>query len=185
MQFLEIVMIAIGLAMDAFAVSICKSLSIKKTNIKSIVIIALYFGIFQAFMPILGYNLGKSFESYVVQIDHWITFILLSFIGINMIREAFNNENQNNEDISYKTMLPLAIATSIDALAVGITYAFLNVNIVISSTIIGVTTFIISGIGVIIGGKIGNTYGKKAEFIGGLMLIFIGIKILIEHLQII
>ena len=183
MGIIEIFLIGLGLAMDAFAVSICRGLSVKKINLKKICVIGSYFGIFQAGMPALGYFLGKSFETYVIQIDHWIAFILLSFIGINMIREALSKEiEENNSDLSFKTMLILAVATSIDALAVGITFAFLKVDIMLSSLIIGITTFIISSIGVIIGNKFGNKYGKRAELFGGIILIIIGAKILLEHL---
>lgn len=178
-----IILIAIGLAMDAFAVSVCKGLSMKKISIKKLLIIALYFGFFQALMPVIGYFLGESFESLVTSIDHWIALILLSFIGINMIREAFGKEEDNkNDDTSFKTMIILAIATSIDALAVGITFAFLEINIFVIATIIGVITFIISAIGVIIGNKFGDKYEKKAEIFGGAILILMGIKILFEHL---
>lgn len=182
MGIIEIIMIAIGLAMDAFAVAVSKGISIKNINSKSILIISIYFGVFQALMPILGYLLGVNFETYVVQIDHWIAFILLSYIGISMMKEAFGKEDNSNEDLSIKAMLPLAIATSIDALAIGITFAFLQVNIISSSAIIGTITFAISCMGVIVGNKFRGTYGKKAELLGGVILIIIGIKILIEHL---
>lgn len=184
MKLVEIFLIGIGLAMDAFAVSICKGLSMKKANWKKTCIIGIYFGIFQAGMPIVGYFLGKGFESFVTQIDHWIAFILLGFIGINMIREAFNKEKEEtNDDTSFKTMVILAIATSIDALAIGITFAFLRVDIMLSACIIGIITFLISILGVFIGNKFGNKFDKKAEFLGGLILILIGIKILFEHLH--
>lgn len=186
MEILEIFLISVGLAMDAFAVSICKGLSMKKVDIKKMCIIGLYFGIFQAGMPVIGYFLGKGFESFVTQIDHWIAFTLLSFIGINMIREALSKkEEETSDDLSFKTMIILSIATSIDALAIGITFAFLNVNILVSSLIIGIITFIISGIGVVIGNKFGNKYEKRAEVFGGIVLILMGIKILLEHLGII
>lgn len=183
MKILEIFLIGIGLAMDAFAVSICKGLSINKIDIKKICMVGAYFGIFQAIMPLLGYFFAKGFECFVVQIDHWIAFILLLFIGISMIKEAFSNKNEEkNDDISFKTMIILALATSIDALAIGITFAFLKVNILISATVIGVTTFIISSIGVIIGSRFGDMFGNKAKFLGGIILISIGVKILLEHL---
>lgn len=182
-MLIEIFAIAIGLAMDAFAVSICKGLSMKKINIKKMLIIGLYFGIFQAGMPIIGYILGESFEGFVTSIDHWIALILLSFIGINMIKEAFERQEEpSNDDTSFKTMVILAIATSIDALAIGITLAFLETNIWSAAFIIGIVTFVISAIGVIIGNKFGNRFEKKAEIFGGTVLILIGIKILIEHL---
>lgn len=182
MDILEILIIAIGLAMDAFAVSISKGMTIKKLTVRNITTVSLYFGVFQAFMPFLGYILGKSFESYVMHIDHWIAFILLSFIGANMIKEAFSDKDIKKPEICVKEMLPLAIATSIDALAIGITFAFLKVNILYSTTIIGIVTFIISGIGVLIGNRFGKKYGKKSELLGGIILIAMGIKILIEHL---
>ncbi len=179
-----IILIAIGLAMDAFAVSVCKGLSMKKISIKKLLIIALYFGIFQALMPVIGYFLGESFENLVTSIDHWIAFILLLFIGINMLKEAFgkSEDDNKNDDTGFKTMIILGLATSIDALAVGITFAFLEINIFVIATIIGVITFIISAIGVVIGNKFGDKYEKKAEILGGVILILIGIKILLEHL---
>lgn len=179
-----IFLIAVGLAMDAFAVSICKGLSMKKISLKKLLIIALYFGVFQAIMPVIGYFLGESFETFVTSIDHWIALVLLSFIGINMIREAVgkSEEDNKNDDTSFKTMLILAVATSIDALAVGITFAFLETNIIIIASIIGVVTFAISAIGVIVGNKFGDKYEKRAEIFGGVILILMGIKILLEHL---
>lgn len=184
MGILEILLIAIGLAMDAFAVSICKGLSMKKMNWKKAIIVAGYFGVFQGLMPIIGYLLGATFESLVSQIDHWIGFILLSFIGINMIKDGISSEIDNyNDCVNFKTMIVLAVATSIDALVVGITFAFLNTNIIMASLIITVITFIICVIGVKIGNKFGNKYEKKAEIAGGAILIIIGIKILLEHLN--
>ena len=170
--------------MDAFAVSICKGLSMKKLYLKNIIIIALYFGIFQMLMPIIGYFLGSTFQNFVINIDHWIAFILLSGIGINMIKEAKEKENYNDK-IDLKTMSILAIATSIDALAVGITFAFLETNIIKAVLIIGIITFFISLLGVKIGNKFGDKFQDKAEIIGGAVLILIGIKILLEHLNII
>ena len=183
---LEILLISIGLAMDAFAVSICKGLSMRTMNWKKTIIIGLYFGIFQALMPVIGYFLGATFESLVTKIDHWIAFVLLVFIGSNMLKETFGkNEEQHDDSVDFKTMLILAIATSIDALAVGITFAFLQVNIILAVTMIGIVTFVISVIGVKIGNKFGNKYERNAEFVGGLILIFMGVKILLEHLGII
>lgn len=183
MKISGIIVIAIGLAMDAFAVSICKGLSMRKMNWKKGIIIGLYFGIFQGVMPLLGYLLGVGFKDKVEGIDHWIAFILLLAIGINMIKEAFSKEDEcTNDSINFKEMVVLAIATSIDALAVGITMAFLNVNIMISILIITAITFIISIIGVKIGNIFGDKYEKKAEFSGGIILILMGIKILLEHL---
>ena len=186
MSLLEIILIGIGLAMDAFAVSICKGLSMKKMNWKKAIIVGLYFGFFQGLMPVIGYFLGTNFESYITSIDHWIAFILLATIGINMLKEAFSKDcEDNNDSVDFKTMIILAIATSIDALAVGITFAFLKTNILISTIIIGILTFVISLIGVKLGNKFGDKYERKAEVVGGLILILIGVKILLEHLGII
>lgn len=186
MGLLEIVLIGIGLAMDAFAVSICKGLSMKKLEFKKTIIIALYFGIFQAIMPVAGYFLGVNFQSLVTSIDHWIAFILLAVIGGNMIKESFDDEEEKrNDKVDFKTMIVLAIATSIDALAVGITFAFLKVNIILSVTFIGIITFIISILGVKIGNKFGDKFQNKAELVGGIILILMGFKILLEHLGII
>ena len=183
MKAIEIVLIAIALGMDAFAVSICKGLAMKKMNIKKTIIIGMYFGIFQAIMPIIGYFLGIKCQNVIVSIDHWIAFILLCAIGLNMIKEAFSNEDENiNDLVDIKTMSILAIATSIDALAVGITFAFLQVNIVSAVSIIGIITFAISIIGVKLGNVFGTKYEKNAEIIGGSILILMGLKILIEHL---
>lgn len=186
MSIIEIIFIGISLAMDAFAVSICKGLSVKKMSYKNAIKCGLYFGIFQALMPLLGFLLGSTFKNIIEQIDHWIAFILLLIIGINMIKEAFDNDDKNkNDDMSFKTMLMLAIATSIDALAVGITFSFLEVNILMAIIIIGVITFIISFAGVAIGNIFGSKYENKAKIFGGVVLILIGLKILLEHLNII
>lgn len=182
MGIVEILFIGIGLAMDAFAVSICKGLSMKKLNFKKMLIIGFYFGAFQALMPVIGYFLGKGFEGFVSSIDHWIAFILLSFIGANMIKDAFKGEECANDDVSFKEMVVLAIATSIDALAIGITFAFLKVNILLAVVLIGIVTFAISSIGVVIGNMFGNKFEKKAKIFGGVILILMGVKILIEHL---
>ena len=183
MTILEILLIAIGLAMDAFAVSICKGLSMEKMNWKKALIVGTYFGIFQALMPIIGYFLESTFEDLVTHIDHWIAFVLLVAIGGNMLKEAFANNSENcNDNVDFKTMSILAIATSIDALAIGITFAFLQANIWISAIIIGIVTFAISIIGVKIGNKFGDRYERRAEIVGGFILIFMGIKILLEHL---
>ena len=185
MEITEIILISLGLAMDAFAVSVCKGLSMKKMNWKKAIIIGLWFCIFQAGMPAIGYILGSKFEHLIVSIDHWIIFALLSFIGIKMIKESFRKDSENcNDDIRFKTMFVLALATSIDALAVGITFAFLEINIVLAVLMIGMITWIISIWGVRIGNRFGDKYENKAEFAGGVILILIGIKILLEHLQI-
>ncbi len=185
MGLIEISIIGISLAMDAFAVSVCKGLSMTKMNWKKAIIIAAYFGFFQAIMPIIGYCLGFAFSGVVESIDHWIAFILLGIIGINMIKESTDDEIEKRNDIvDLKTMLPLAIATSIDALAVGITFAIFKANLLISAIIIGVITFIISLMGVKIGNKFGDKFQNKAELVGGTILILIGIRILLEHLNI-
>lgn len=186
MGILELFLIAIGLAMDAFAVSVCKGLSFKEMSYKKAIIIGVYFGVFQALMPAIGYFLGTTFESLVTQIDHWIAFILLGFIGINMLKEAFGKDKEEaNDKVDFKTMIVLAIATSIDALAVGITFAFLKVKVMMATLLIGIITFGLSVIGVKIGNKFGNKYEKNAEATGGILLILMGIKILLEHLGII
>ena len=186
MELFEIVVIGIGLAMDAFAVSVCKGLSMKKIEWRKAIIIALYFGIFQALMPVLGFFLGSAFSTFVKQVDHWIAFILLAIIGGNMIKESNDDEEEKrNSNIDVKTMIGLAVATSIDALAVGVTFAFFEVNLLLAISIIGIITFVLSVIGVIIGNKFGDKFQNRAELAGGIILIIIGIKILIEHLGII
>lgn len=183
MGIIELIILSIGLAMDALAVAICKGLSMAKMSWKKACIVGAYFGIFQAGMPLIGYLLGINFQSKITHIDHWIAFILLGIIGINMIKEAISNkEDKSNDSVKFKDMIILAIATSIDALAVGITFAFLNVDILIAITLIGVITFIISVVGVKIGNIFGDKYEKKAELAGGLILILLGLKILLEHL---
>ncbi len=186
MGVLAIIMIAIGLAMDAFSVAICKGLSMKKFDMKKALIIGSYFGIFQGIMPVIGFLLGSSFSTIIEKYDHWIAFALLVLIGINMIREAFGKEDDEstNDSVDFKSMIWLAIATSIDALTVGITFSFLNVNILFAALMIGVITFILSVLGVLIGNKFGSKYEKKAQIVGGIILILMGIKILIEHLGI-
>lgn len=183
MELIELVILSIGLAMDAFAISICKGLAMQKMKWKNAIIIGAYFGIFQALMPLIGYFLGINFEKAITNVDHWIAFGLLTVIGINMIKEAYSKEKEeSNDSIKFKDMLILAIATSIDALAVGITFAFLKVDIIPAVSIIGIITFAISIIGVKIGNVFGDKYEKKAELAGGIILILLGIKILIEHL---
>lgn len=183
MSFITILSIAIALSMDAFSVSICKGLTTKLFSIKTAVLCGLWFGGFQALMPVIGYFLGVQFESLITSIDHWIAFGLLFLIGLNMIREAFDDEDDKNATKNdVKTMFLLAIATSIDALAVGVTFAFLQVGIWKAILIIGVTTFVFSFVGVAIGNFFGSKYSKPASIIGGVILIFIGSKILFEHL---
>ena len=185
--FIEFFLIGVGLSMDAFAVSVCKGLAMKKVNKKQAVIIGLYFGGFQALMPLIGWFLGVRFQKYITSIDHWIAFGLLVFIGGKMILEAIRDTEvqeikEKDPPIDYKEMFVLAIATSIDALAVGITFAFLDTPIVEAVIIIGVTTFILSILGVVVGNFFGTRYKKKAEIAGGIILVLIGLKILLEHL---
>ena len=226
MGLLELFILAIGLSMDAFAVSICKGLALPKINLKSAGIVGLWFGAFQALMPLIGYLLGVNFRSYIVSIDHWIAFVLLALIGANMIKEALSDDDEEEEAeirnlkrgpeegiigvcsldscsisptgqvalsradngikeiLGFKTMFLLAVATSIDALAMGVTFAFLNVNIIPAISFIGVVTFTCSAIGVKIGNIFGLKYKSKAEIAGGVILILLGCKILIEHLGI-
>ena len=186
MSFFDLFLIALALSMDAFAVAICKGLSVKKVGAKHILTAGVYFGGFQALMPLIGFVLGYKFERFIVSVDHWIAFVLLAVIGGNMIKEALVGEDDEvNDSFSFKTMLPLALATSIDALAVGISFAFLGVDIVTAALLIGVTTFVISGAGIVVGNIFGAKYKSKAELAGGIVLILIGLKILLEHLGII
>lgn len=183
MSMLELFLIAVGLSMDAFAVSICKGLSMRRMSWKGAVIIGLYFGGFQALMPFIGYLLGSQFQNAIANFDHWIAFFLLSVIGINMIQESLNKEEEScSASLDFRNMIVLAVATSIDALAVGITFAFLRVNIIPAVSFIGSTTFILSIVGVKVGNVFGSRYKSRAEMAGGTILILIGIKILIEHL---
>ncbi|WP_297133813.1 manganese efflux pump MntP [Terrisporobacter sp.] len=194
MSLIELFVIAVGLSMDAFAVAICKGLSLRKVSLKECTKVGLYFGGFQGGMPLIGFILGVQFKDYIVSIDHWIAFILLSFIGINMIRESREKDDEKGvvdlaevaageeNELGFKSMIMLSIATSIDALAVGVTFAFLQVDIIPAVSFIGIVTFILSMIGVKVGNIFGVKYKSKAEFAGGLILILMGIKILIEHL---
>lgn len=185
MNLIQIVLIGVGLSMDAFAVSVCKGLKMKKVNYRHSFIIALFFGGFQALMPLIGWFIGKQFEKYIVKFDHWIAFALLAFIGGKMLWESIKSEGDScHVSFSIKELFVLAIATSIDALAVGITFAFLKTNIWLSISVIGVLTFIIAFLGVLIGNRFGARYKNKAEFAGGVILILIGLKILFEHLGI-
>lgn len=187
---IELFLLGVGLSMDAFAVSVCKGLGMRKLNKKQALIIGLYFGGFQALMPFVGWLLGSQFQKYITSIDHWIAFILLGFIGGKMMIEAVREWNEEevvdvmDAPIDHKNMLVLAVATSIDALTVGITFAFLGTPIVAAITIIGITTMVISIAGVVVGNFFGSRYKSKAEFIGGLILVFLGLKILLEHLGI-
>ena len=187
MSILEILLLGIGLSMDAFAVSICKGLSTKKLQFKHYLIIGAWFGGFQALMPTIGYFLGSTFEQYITAFDHWVAFALLSAIGAGMIKESLSKEESNgNDSFSFKTMLLLALATSIDALAVGITFALLpDVNVPLAVCLIGITTFVCSAAGLKVGNLFGLKYKAKAELAGGIILILIGLKILLEHLGVI
>ena len=186
MGFVELFLLAVGLSMDAFAVSVCKGLSVKKTSLKESAVCGIWFGGFQALMPLVGYFLGAMFANAIEAFDHWVAFGLLAIIGINMLKEVFEKEcdcDNHNADFSIKTMFVMAIATSIDALAVGISLAMAgDVNILLAVVLIGVTTFILSGLGVKIGNLFGNRFEKKAQLAGGVILILLGIKILLEHL---
>ena len=185
MGLLELFILAVGLSMDAFAVSVCKGLAMPGITVKKASIVAVWFGGFQALMPLVGYFLGVQFQDKITAVDHWIAFVLLGIIGVNMVREALSGECGNtNDSLDMKTMFVLAVATSIDALAVGITFAFLQVEIVPAVTFIGVTTFVLSAAGVKIGNVFGTKYKSKAELVGGIILILLGTKILLEHMGI-
>ena len=191
MGIIELLLLAVGLSMDAFAVSICKGLAMQKASIKGCVICGIWFGGFQALMPMIGYLLGSRFEKYIDAIAPWVAFVLLALIGFNMIREALSKKEETAEaGLDVKTMFLMAVATSIDALAVGITFAMVPVSLVASTalinallaaTIIGITTFCFSFVGVKVGNLFGVKYKSKAEFIGGFILIMLGVKILLEH----
>ena len=184
MGIVELVFLAVGLSMDAFAVAVCKGLSMKKSSLAASLTVGLYFGVFQAGMPLLGYFLGRPFSGFIMSYDHWIAFGLLGLIGFNMVRESMKDEDEQTLDssLSLSAMLPMAVATSIDAMAVGISFAFLEVSIVPAVTLIGVTTLLLSMVGVKIGNVFGLKYKSKAELAGGFVLIFLGARILLEHL---
>ncbi len=187
MSYLELFIIALGLSMDAFAVAICKGLATPKVALRHMLIAGLWFGGFQALMPLIGYFLGTTFSEYIEAYDHWIAFVLLAFIGVNMIREAISGEEEeSNSCFGFKTMLVMAIATSIDALAVGVTFALLpDVNIFVAVGSIGVITFVLSALGVKLGNIFGAKYKSRAELAGGIILVLMGLKILLEHLGVI
>ncbi len=179
--------IGVGLSMDAFAVALCKGLGMKRVNYRHALVIALFFGMFQALMPVIGWALGTQFERFITPIDHWIAFCLLAFIGGKMLLDAVRNEGckecgEYRERLDLRELLMLAVATSIDALAVGITFAFLRVDIVLSATIIGIITFAISFAGVVVGNRFGARFERPATIVGGAVLVLIGVKILLEHL---
>lgn len=195
MSFPELFLIALGLSMDAFAVSVCQGLSLPRLRVRYALLVGLYFGIFQAVMPLLGWELGDYFQETIVSVDHWIAFGLLTLLGVNLIREAANQDENIDSEIfqnisgiqkqifAPSTMLPLALATSIDALAVGVTFAFLEVPILPAITLIGVTTLLLSMIGTAAGHLFGLRLKARAEIAGGVILIFMGVKILAEHLH--
>ena len=189
MGFLELFALAVGLSMDAFAVSICKGLSMKKASVKGMASCGVWFGGFQALMPLIGFFLGSLFADQIVAFDHWVAFTLLALIGANMLKEAFSGEDEcdcdKNSDFSVKTMFTMAVATSIDALAVGISLAMAgNVNIWEAVALIGIITCVLSALGVKIGSVFGDKFEKKAQIAGGVILIILGLKILLEHLGI-
>lgn len=185
MGFWEILLLGIGLSMDAFAVSVCKGLAVRRADLKTSLVCGAWFGLFQALMPLIGYFLGRVFADAIQAVDHWVAFGLLVLVGGNMIKEALSGEEESSTpDLSVKAMLPLAVATSIDALAVGISLAMTEAPIWTSITVIGITTFVLSAVGVAIGGIFGNKFQKKAEIFGGVVLIVLGCKILLESLGI-
>lgn len=189
-MFVTLLLMGVGLSMDAFAVSICKGLAMRRVNKKQCFVIALFFGVFQALMPLIGWFLGSQFEQYITSIDHWIAFILLCFIGGKMILEAVREKDEKDEveqmdpPLDLKELFVMAVATSIDALAVGITFAFLDIPILEAILVIGITTFIICVIGVYVGNFFGSRYKRKATLAGGVILVLLGVKILLEHLGI-
>lgn len=186
MSIWELFVIAVGLSMDAFAVSVCKGLSAGRVRLGHALTAGIWFGGFQALMPFLGWLLGSRFQSFISSVDHWIAFLLLGLIGLNMVRESRSQEEEEvGASFALKAMLPLAVATSIDALTVGITFAFLQVDILWAITLIGVTTFVLSAIGVKAGGIVGERGKSRAELAGGIVLILMGCKILVEHLGLI
>ena len=185
MGIVELLLLAVGLSMDAFAVSVCKGLSAGRVTLTHAITVGLWFGGFQGLMPFLGWLLGSRFQGLIASIDHWIAFLLLGLIGLNMIRESRNREEESlGTSFAPRAMLPLAVATSIDALTVGITFAFLQVDILPAITFIGLTTFLLSAAGVQVGALFGARFRGKAELAGGLILMLMGIKILLEHLGI-
>lgn len=182
MSLWELFVIAVGLSMDAFAVSVCKGLSVNRVRMGHSLICGAYFGMFQGLMPLVGWMLGVRFQSMITSVDHWIAFVLLGLIGINMVRESRGEEESIDASFTLRAMLPLAVATSIDALAVGVTFAFLQVKILPAVSFIGVTTFVLSAVGVRVGAVFGARFRNKAELAGGVILILMGVKILLEHL---
>jgi putative Mn2+ efflux pump MntP len=187
MSFIELLLIAVGLSMDAFSVSVCKGLTTKRFSLRRALVCGIWFGFFQALMPVIGYFLGAQFQELVETYDHWIAFGLLFLIGANMIREALSNQEESKDDgsLDFKTMLFLAIATSIDAFAVGVSFACIQVELWLSVLVIGLTTFVLSVLGVKIGNVVGAHFKRNAELFGGIILILIGLKILLDHTEVI
>ena len=192
MSVLELLLIAIGLSVDAFAVAICYGLSMVRVHVRHTLIIALFFGGFQAGMPLIGWLLGSRLAAYIGSVDHWVAFILLALIGGNMIRECFSPQEECvcgekdscHDRLDYRELFVMAVATSIDALAVGVTFAFLNVSILPAVSVIGITTFLLSAAGVVVGNFFGARFERRAKLTGGILLILLGTKILLEHLGI-
>ncbi len=185
MGWIELILLAVALSMDAFAVAVCKGLALKKVNVGQMALVGLWFGGFQALMPVIGFGLGAQFRDTIASVDHWIAFGLLAIIGIGMIREAVSGPDEaESASLSVKNMFLLAVATSIDALAVGVSFAFLNVQILFAASLIGVITFLLSAVGVKVGSVFGGKYQSRAELAGGVLLILLGTKILLEHLGI-
>ena len=185
MDFITLFILAVGLSMDAFAVSICKGLAMKKITPAKMAVVGLWFGGFQMLMPIIGYLLGFQFSERISSIDHWVAFVFLGLIGGSMIKEALSGEEENADaSLDVRTMFLLAVATSIDALAVGVTFAFMTVEVLPASALIGVVTFAFSAVGVKVGNVFGVKYKSKAELAGGILLVLLGVKILLEHLGI-
>lgn len=191
MGFVEIFLIGIGLSMDAFAVSVCKGLGMHRVNYAHALIIALFFGVFQGLMPVIGWLVGSAFATYVTAVDHWIAFALLAFVGGKMLWDAFHDEDEEEDDetatqrLDLRELFMLAIATSIDALAVGISFSFLQIDIVAAALVIGCTTFVLSLVGVVVGNRFGARFERSSQIAGGIVLIAIGLKILLEHLGLI
>lgn len=185
MGLIELLILAVGLSMDAFAVSVCKGLSVCRVNLSHMLKCGLYFGFFQALMPTIGFFLGESFGKYITAVDHWVVFALLCIIGGNMLKESFGDDEEQSPDFSFKAMLLLALATSIDALAAGLTLSLLHAPIFKAALFIGIITFTLSFAGVKIGNIFGCRYKKISERVGGIILILMGTKILLEHLGVI
>ena len=189
MSIVELFLIGVGLSMDAFAVAVCQGLCMPKLNLRQGGVIALYFGGFQALMPLIGWFLGSQFAGYIQSFDHWVAFVLLALIGGNMVREALSPEEEEtscavNSKLDHKKLFMMAVATSIDALAIGVAFAFMDVLILPAVSLIGCTTFCLSLVGVVVGNFFGSRYKKRAELTGGIILVLLGVKILLEHLGI-